>query len=432
MRLIRELVYLHKLKKNQWKKYDELINNQNKKIRYMVDYAYNHVPFYKELFKKENIHPTDIKNAKDLNKIPLVSKEDLKNNFPDKIMSNEFDYKRCKIWDTSGSTGIPLKIAYEKKADDFARAVLLRSYFSLGLKYFDKWCYIAPDEFKDEKEKGYFFTEKIGFISPYYISIFLPIEKKIELLKKFKPRILESLATDLYLIARYIKENNIKGINPEITISNGELLDDYMRNYIKNVFNVDHFDVYGCMELRRNAWECQYHEGYHIDIDSIVMQFIKDEEDVSPGEKGNIVFTGLFNYAMPLIRYDIGDVGIPSSHMCSCGRGLPMMEILKGKLMDFILTTDGKLLSPHIFKRILMETDGIELFKLVQLNKDKIKILIVKNERYLLNQASNNISSLLKQLLGQDISVEIEFVDEIKRQGRKYKVIESKLNTIKL
>jgi len=430
MSMIRELIYLHQARKNQWKSLDELRQIQKKKMRNIVEYAYHHVPFYKDHFKKANVHPSDIIESRDLNKIPLVSKDDLKNNFPDKIISTDYDYRRCKIWDTSGSTGLPLKIAYDWKANDFARAIILRSYFSLGLRYFDKWCYIAPDDFKDDKGKGYFITERMGFICPYYISVFNSIEKKIELLKKFKPRILESLATDLFIIARYIKENDVKGINPDFTVSNGELLDDYMRKYITSVFGVDHFDVYGCMELRRNAWECPYHEGYHIDIDSIVMQFIDDGGDVSAGEKGKIVFTGLFNHAMPLIRYDIGDIGAPSDHMCSCGRGLPMMEILEGKLMDFIVTADNQLLSPHIFKRILMDTSGIELFKLIQLTKEKIRILVVKNNEY---NAENSlkISKSFKKLLGDDVTVDIQFVDEIKRKGRKYKVIESKLTAAK-
>jgi len=431
MGLARTLIYLNQLQKNQWRPLDELHQIQRKKMKHIVDYAYRHVQFYKELFKKAGIHPSDIKNQSDLNKIPLISKEDIKRNFPDKIISNEYNYLKCKIWDTSGSTGLPLRIVYDWKANDFARAVLLRSYFNIGLRYFDRWCYVAPDEFRKDKERGYFITEKIGFISPYYISVFHSIEKKIELLKKFKPRILESLATDLYLIARYIKEKDIKNITPDITVSNGELLDDYMRKYITNVFGVDHFDVYGCMELRRIAWECPKHEGYHIDIDSMVVQFLDDNgEEVSAGEKGRIVLTGLFNHAMPLIRYDIGDIGIPSNHRCSCGRGLPMMKIIQGKLMDFIVTSEGQLLSPHIFKRVLMEIEGIELFKLIQLTKEKIKILIVKNNKYT-NENNVKILKIFKRLLGENVLVDIQFVDEIKRRGRKYKVIESRLNLTK-
>jgi len=107
-----------------------------------------------------------------------------------------------------------------------------------------------------------------------------------------------------------------------------------------------------------------------------------------------------------------------------------MMEILEGKLMDFILTTEDQLVSPYVFKRILMSASGIELFKLIQLTKDKIKILVVKNDEY--GEKDNiKISKSLKQVLGNDISIDIQFVDEIKRQGRKYKVIESKLNVVK-
>ncbi|MCK4364539.1 MAG: phenylacetate--CoA ligase family protein [Thermoplasmatales archaeon] len=431
MGLFRQLYYLHKVRKNQWKSIDELRKIQNKKLRKIVDYAYSHVPFYHDLFKKVKIHPSDVKYVSNLNKIPIVTKQDLKDNFPEKIISNEFDHNKLKIWDTSGSTGLPLKIAYDKKADDFVKAVLLRSYFSIGVRYFDRWCYVSPPEFEKEKGRRYAITQKSRFISPYYIPLYEPIEKKIELLKKFNPRVLESQATDLFLIARYIQENDVKGINPEITVSNGELLDDYMRKYITDVFGVDHFDVYGCMELRRNAWECPQHEGYHMDIDSVVMQFIKDNEEVSAGQEGKITFTGLFNYAMPIIRYDIGDVGVPSKEMCSCGRGLPLMKILEGKLMDFLKTTDGRLLSPHLAKGFLLFVQGVNMFKVIQESKEKVKILIVKNIDYK-EETNVTIEKTFKKMLGEDVVVDIEFVDKLKREGRKYKVIESKVTTAKL
>jgi len=426
MSLIRSLNYLRRVKKNQWTNIQELKKIQEKKLRSIVYYAYKNVRFYKHRFKLAGIHPYDIKTIKDLKKMPLTKKEDIRKNFPDNIVSIEYDYKKCKTWETSGSTGIPIKTVYDSKADDFAKAILIRSYLGNGLKYFDRWCVIGSPDYRREKIRGYNFYQKIGFLSPLYISVFDSIERKIDILSRFKPRLIDSLPTDLYLITKYLEENNIKNIKPEIITTNGEILDGYIRKYINDFFNVEISDLVGCFELRRTSWECPYHEGYHIDIDSIVMEFLRDNEDVSPGEEGKIVYTGLYNHAMPLIRYDIEDIGIPSDHFCSCGRGLPMMKSIEGKSLDFLVTTDDKLVSPHVPKELLMRIPGIYMFKLIQFSKYKVKILIVKGIKYTA-KSTQEINNILKEILGEDVKVDIEFVESIQRNSRKYKVIECKI-----
>lgn len=424
MSLIRQLYYLTSVQLEQWKKYSDLIKLQNAKLRKIINYAYHNVPFYKKHLKKANIHPEDIKGVRDLNKIPIITKEDIRNNFPDNILSQKIDLKRCWIWNTSGSTGIPLKIAFDEKTDDFTNAIILRSYIGNGLHFFDRWCVVGFPEYEEHQNNFFNMNRKIPYFHPEYISVFSSIEEKINLLKKYNPRVLDCCTTDLLLIAKYIKEKDVHGINPEVITCNGEFLEDYTRKYIDDVFGKRVSDVYGCFELRRTAWECPCHEGYHIDIDSIVMQFIKDGEEVAAGEEGKIVYTGLYNYAMPIIRYDIGDWGIPSEGLCSCGRGLPLMKLVEGKLMDFLVTINGELVSPHIAKRILTHLPGIELFKVIQSPKKSIKILIVKNSFYK-DEYNIKIRDKFKELLGSKVKVDLEFVDEIKRDTRKYKVIES-------
>ena len=424
MSLIRQLYYLSSVQLEQWKKYSVLIKLQNTKLRKIINYAYHNVPFYKKHLKKANIHPSDIKDVRDLNKIPLISKEDIRNNFPNNIISKKIDSSKCWIWDTSGSTGMPLKIVFDKKSDDFANAIIIRSYIGNGLRFFDRWCIVGFPEYYEHHSKYFGSPWKIPYFHPEYISVFSSIEEKINLLKKYNPRILDCCTTDLFLIAKYIKENDVKGINPEVITSNGEFLDDYTRKYISEIFGKKISDVCGCFELRRTVWECPFHEGYHIDIDSVVMQFIKDGEEVAAGEEGRIVYTGLHNYAMPIIRYDIGDWGIPLKELCSCGRGLPLMKLIEGKLMDFLVTNDGELVSPHIAKRILTHLPGIKIFKIIQSSKKNIQILIVKNSNYK-DKYNIDIRNRFKELLGSDIKVDLKPLDEIKRDIRKYKVIES-------
>jgi phenylacetate-CoA ligase len=432
MRCIRKPYHLFHVNKNQWKTYDELKKLQLKKLKKIIHHAYYNVPFYHDLFKKNNLLPSDIKTLNDLNKIPIISKEEVKFNYPQNIISKHVDFSKCKIWQTSGSTGLPMKTAYDQKADDFAKAVILRSYIGNGLKYFDRWCVLGPDDYIIEKGRSFFISQKIGLLSPFYVSIFDNMDKKISMIKSFNPRVFDSLSTDLYLLAKYIEEHDIEGINPEIVTTNGEILTDAMRRYINKVFNVELSDLYGCYEFRRTGWECPKHEGYHIDVDSVITQFIKDGEEVSSGERGNIVFSGLYNYAMPLIRYDIADIGIPSDEKCSCGRGLPLMNIIEGKLMDFFIALDGTTISPYTVKiSITDKVPGIQLCRIIQYSKENIKMLIVKNKDYT-PRSTIIIQDIFKKFLGDEVNISIEFVEEIERVGRKYKFLESRISSAKI
>jgi phenylacetate-CoA ligase len=427
----RNIYYLLLANKNQWKTYEELKKLQEKKLKKIIYHAYHNVRFYHDIFKENKLLPSDIKTLEDLNKIPIISKEKIRANYPDNIVAKNVNLSKCKIWQTSGSTGIPTKTAYDKKADDFAKAIIVRSYIGNGLKLFDRWCVLGPEDYILEKPKTYFVNQKLGIFSPFYVSLFDSMEKKVSLIKKINPRVLDSLSMDLYLLAKYIDENHIGGINPEIIITNGEIIVDPMRKYINKVFNVELSDLYGCYEFRRTAWECPCHEGYHIDVDSLIMQFIRNGEEICAGKQGTIVFTGLYNYAMPLIRYDIEDIGVPSDDFCSCGRGLPIMKILEGKFMDFLVAQNGDMISPYKIK--ISITDGvlgINQLKIIQYSKDKIKIQIVKNNMYK-DSSTLEITNIFKQFLGKNIDVDIEFVDEIKRTGRKYKIVESKVSKAK-
>jgi len=428
---VRKTYHLIQANKNQWKTYDEIKKIQIKKLKKIIYHAYHNVSFYHDLFKKNKLLPSDIKTIDDLNKIPIVSKEDICTNYPKNVIAKNVNFSTCKIWQTSGSTGLPMKTAYDQKADDFAKAIILRSYIANGLKYFDKWCVLGPREYVLEKPKSFFIIQKIGLLSPQYVSIFDSMDKKISMIKRFNPRFLDSLSTDLFLLAKYIEENDIKGINPELVTTNGEILTDAMRRYINKVFNVELSDLYGCYEFRRTAWECPNHEGYHIDVDSVITQFIKDNKEASSGEQGKIIFTGLYNYAMPLIRYDIGDIGIPSDIKCSCGRGLPLMKVIEGKMMDFLIAPDGTMISPYIVKISITETvPGIRLCRIIQYSKEKIKMLIVRDKEYT-DRSTIHIQKIFEKFLGKEIDISIEFVEKIERKGRKYKFLESKIASAK-
>lgn len=416
---------LFKLMESQWWSFERLKKLQDKKLRSIIKYAYENIPLYHEKFKDAALMPVDIKTTKDLVKLPFITKEDIQKNYPNGIVASDVDINKCWASHTSGTTGMPLTVIYDKNAEDFEKATALRPNLSCGQKFFDKWAVITyPDHIG---HKNWF--QKFGLFSQEQISLFEDTKKQILLLEKIKPDILDGYSSSLYLIAKEIQASAKKKIRPKIIYGTSEMLTTKMRNFINSVFNVEMFDQFGCVEMGRTAWECSEHSGYHIDMEAVIMEFIKDNEQVLSRERGEIVYTNLYNYAMPLIRYRSGDVGIPTDEKCPCGRGLPLMKNLEGRKDAFFQTPDGRIFPPIIWIVLLMNYN-LEQFKVIQETIEKIKIQIIPRGTF--NQKDiDKIKRETNAVLGNNVVIDVELVGDIPREkSGKMKTFVSKLGDI--
>ena len=112
-----------------------------------------------------------------------------------------------------------------------------------------------------------------------------------------------------------------------------------LRAQIEHAFQAECFDDYSTFEFHHVAYECPRHR-YHLAADNVAVEFVRDGRPARPGEEGEILLTGLTNNAMPLIRYAIGDVGVPGDEICPCGRGFPTMQLIQGRVDDFVVLPD--------------------------------------------------------------------------------------------
>ena len=117
------------------------------------------------------------------------------------------------------------------------------------------------------------------------------------------------------------------------------VLHDWERRTIEEVFQCPVTNRYGCEEVSLIACECQRHDGLHVNADGIYLEVLRpDGTPCPPGEPGMIVVTDLVNRAMPIIRYQVGDMGVLSDRQCPCGRGLPLLEKIEGRMADYVVT----------------------------------------------------------------------------------------------
>jgi len=362
------------------------------------------------LFDTVGIKPEDIKGTDDLRKVPIITKREVQKNYPDKITARGVDINKCGIGHTSGSTGVPLEICVGQKTSDYSQALLHYAYFECGLRLIDKLVFICNT--RHEKPIKNMWFRKLGILRKEQISIFEPIEIIIEALKKSKPDVIYSFPSVLLLLAKEIEEKDIAGIYPRVIITHGETLTDYARKKIGDVFHAEIFNTYGAAEFIRLAFECKEHKGYHMISDCAIIEFIKDGKNADAGEPGEIVVTGLYNYEMPLIRYNLGDIGTPSNKKCPCGRGYPLMESFEGRIDDFLILPSGRTISARLIN-IMEYIPGILEYRLIQKEKDRFVVQVVKG-----NGFSENTFSQIKQQIQmgcspEKVNIEVVLMDDI-------------------
>lgn len=408
------------LEKTQWLSKKELEVLQTKQLRGLLKYAYVNVPYYRRVFKERSLKPSDIKNFDDLKKFPVLTKADIRKN-SEHMVSRSYP-KSQLIRYRSGGSGNPIRFYITKEKLSWEVAAEYRAYnwanYRLGDRCFMFWG--SPiDRSKSQTVIGNLtkFLERISIADTYLMSE-SKMRKFVYSLEKFNPEIIKGYTTSLVMIAKYFLENKIDYIHPKSVITAAETLFDSDRKIIEEAFACPVFDYYGSREVGAIAAECEEHNGYHIAAENVLCEFVNEGEYVSPGEKGTIVVTNLRNFGMPFIRYKIGDVGIPSEEKCSCGRGLPLLSSVEGRLSDFLAVYDRENdcnvpVGPvYPFFEIAAMHSPIESYQVIQERVDEILIKIVKGEGYS-QKDSDLLIEKVKQLLGDTVEVKIDFVDEI-------------------
>ena len=414
----RAVYYLYSMMKRTYWTRERLIEYQNKKLREILKYAYDHVPFYHKKFREMGIKPGDIKTAKDLNKLPIIRKDEIKKNL-NEIVSEEFNIDNLKMLRTSGSTGRPLYFYITGAEDEFRKAKHLRANISCGQKPRDRWVTITSPSHFGETTK---LQRMLGVYVPTPLSVFDDTATQVSIIDRLKPDVLDGYSSSLLLLAKEAEKTGIKTIRPKFIIGGAELIEDSSRLFIEKVFDTPFYDQYACVELERLAWQCPEKSGYHMDIDSVVVQFVdEDGKEVSAGKRGEIVCTSLFNHAMPFIRYAVGDVGVASEDTnCPCGRAFPLMKVIEGRKDSLLLLSDGRVLSPIAFivAMILFRLfNHIDQFRIIQKKIDLFEFrLKMKHNSFDKNTMEKELVRHFRRTLNinaNEATFEVNYVEDI-------------------
>jgi phenylacetate-CoA ligase len=409
------------LNRSQWLPKDRIREYQGVRLRSLINHVYHHVHFYRDVFDELGLKPDDVRTIDDLLKLPIIDKRVVQENIFMGQMSNNHSKADLHRVRTSGSTGEPFFTFLEKRQVEMRIAATARSFEWSGYRFGDRqlrlwhkylaltWSQIVR-EIIDAK------LTRRAFIPAYEMDE-NGLEKFMRAIDRVKPVLIDGYAESFNFIAKYIKSRGWRGHRPKGIMTSGQMLPEASRRIIEEAFGCKVFDKYGAREFGGGlAYECEEHDGYHVVAECAIIEIIKDGQPAKPGEMGELVITELNNFAVPLIRYRIGDLAVQmdNSKPCRCGRGLPRIGRIEGRIQAIIIGTNNRFVPGTFFARLFSGQEHIvKQFQVTQEKPGVITMNIVKGPLF----AETSLEPAFREIrkhLGEDISITMNYTDLVK------------------
>lgn len=406
------------LKKSQYWTKEQLEEYQLKKLKQLLDHAYENVPYYTRIFDERDLKPTDIQKIDDLNLLPILTKELIKDNINDlkstNLPKNKFEYVT-----TGGSTGDPMGFYYEKGVSRAQEWAFIKTLWDrVGYNFRDK-CVILRGNIVKNTESGKLweksFFNRWLILSSYHMTD-ENLVSYVDKMREFDPKFIQAYPSNITILAKFMEKNDLSPFkNLKAVLCGSENIFTWQKELVERVLNCRVYSWYGHSERTVLAGECELSSNYHIFPEYGIFELIDDKGDVVNDNNGIIVSTSLTNYVMPFIRYKTDDIGIISKEKCSCGRNYPLFRTIEGRLQDYIITKNKNLVSltALIFSQHFNSFSSIKEMQIVQKEVGEIIIKIIPETNY---SKKNEVEILSKiKNVVDDLTIDFEYVDTIPR-----------------
>ncbi|MCX6681014.1 MAG: phenylacetate--CoA ligase family protein [Methanothrix sp.] len=383
---------------------------QEDRLKSVVRYVYDHSAFYRQRFKEAGVEPGDIRTLADVSKLPFTRKVDLRDNYPTGMFSApKSQVVRYHV--SSGTTGKPTVVGYTKGDIETWSESLARALTSIGL------------DSDDVVQVGYGYGLFTGGLGLHYGAerigaAVLPVgtgntERQIELMQDLGTTAIACTPSYFLHIMEVAEKMGIsikKDTQLKAGIFGAEPWSLETRKRIEDATGINAYDIYGTSEISGPLFtECHVKKGIHVWADMFLIEVLdpKTDEPVADGETGELVFTTLHKFALPLIRYRIGDLTIMDSEPCECGRTHPRIMRILGRTDDMLIIR-GINVFPSQVESVLMDIPEVgDHWEILVDRKGPLDMMTVRVE---LTQAgfSDKIGDLMK--LRKKISKELKGV----------------------
>ncbi len=407
--------YLREFERNQYLDPAELRTLQMQRLRQQLIHAYRYVPFYRHRMTEAGLTPLDIQTHDDLSLLPVLTKRDIQDHQDMLVASNIPAAKRARN-QTGGSTGSPLQFYVDLERSDSRMASTARH---------DRWAGIRPG---DWTARLWGATMDVGECPAppsawrqtlLYRSLTLntsaitdeAMQEYVLLLRRYRPKYMVAYAQAAVVFSDFCRRQGIEDIRFESMVLSAEMLLPGQRNQLEETFGGKVFNRYGCREVSVIASECEYHTGLHVNADALLVEV--ESTPNLPAGMGRILVTDLLNRSMPLIRYEIGDLATLEMTQCSCGRSLPLLGRIEGRLTDFLKLPSQRLVSGvALLTFVVAPLREVRQVQFLQRDPTHVTLKVVAGHGYGAH-TEQELRRRLRPYLGDQIELTIALTDSI-------------------
>ena len=409
------LAWLAEYQRAQWLSAEQIAASQWERLQRLLQHCYREVPYYRQRWRELGIVPADIRNLGDYAQLPLLTKADIRANFDD--LQAESLRGQLLFKATGGSTGEPMRFGYTRESNDRRTAVMWRGYEWAGSRMGRRTLFLWGGAV-GEPTRAHQFKDRLynAVFARRVLNSFHMTEANMAsfaaAIDAYRPEIIVAYVGPLVRLAQWLIATGRKIHRPQSIIGAAEALHEFQRTLIEQAFGCPAFNTYGCREFMLIAAECEQRHGLHVNADHLVVELHPPAGATVSTSTGEVVITDLFNYGMPFVRYANGDTATASATSCPCGRGLPLLSRVDGRVLDAIRTPDGHILPGEFFPHMLKDVPGLVRFQLVQRRLDQLDLAIVRGPGFD-DAGLAYIRREVAKVLGDSVALHCHFVDDI-------------------
>jgi phenylacetate-CoA ligase len=403
---------------------------QEERLREIAAAAYEHVAFYRRRMSDRGLRATDLRSLADLAKLPVLRRNDV-HEHREEMVSRLADRRSLVMGHTSGTTGSPLEFWWDRNVEIWNNTMLYRARGFAGYRFGDRTATLLGNVIVPlGQQEPPFWRRCLPWNKVFFSSFHLNrrhLPSYVAELSRLSPLWLEAYPSTAYVLAQYLEDSGTTLGLSGVFLSS-ETLTTAERESIESRFTTRVWDAYSMSERVIFSAECEAHDGHHLFPEFGIVEVL-DVEDrpVPPGQTGRLVATGLQNLAMPLIRYDTGDIGGFDPRPCACGRTLPKLLPVTTKAEDVVVTPEGRWISASVLTHPFKPMQAIERSQIIQETVDALTVRIVRRPEYE-DHDSERLIAGLRARLGPQMRITLEFVEDIPRTASgKYRWVISRV-----
>jgi phenylacetate-CoA ligase len=394
---------------------EELREFQDARLRRLLVHAYERVPYYRKLFDRHRLHPRHIRGVVDLELIPVSTKQDLRTQRESDVLAAGLDPARLRAVRTSGSSGEPFTIRRTVAEEKLHYLFAMRALHAMGVRARDRRASVTlrREPHLSRKPIGRV-LQALGFDRRVALNGLDDPADLAASLRAQRPEVITGMPGMLCRVAEHLLDRGDESIRPRLLVVGGEVLTPVMRRRLTEAFAAPVRQTYASHEFPLLGWECTSTGDYHTSDDGVLIEILQGGRPAAPGEQGEVVATNLHAYAMPFIRYRLGDLVTRGDERCACGKPFSSIGSVQGRTIDYFTLPGGRVLHPYdILTTLIKGDDGwIRQYQLLQERPDRIVLRVLPTESSVSEQVAR-VERAVERILGPEVGFRVQLLDEL-------------------